>query len=75
MHMRFFTSNTNEAKFCTHVDSCVGISVGNIQQHQWIITTNLYIVKSYIQFDGENHFDPIHLNFALVKGILPALVT
>ena len=34
IHMIFVTSDTNEATFFTHVDSCAGINVENIQLHQ-----------------------------------------
>ena len=65
IHIRFVTSDTNEATFFTRVNSCVGMNVGNPKLHQWIITTNPDIVESYIQFDYENHFDPIHLKCTL----------
>ena len=51
VHMKFFTSDTNEVTFCMHVDSCEGFNVRNLQLHQWIITTNPYIVESYIELD------------------------
>ena len=59
------TSDKNGASFCTHENSCAVINVGNLRHHQWIITTNLYIVESCIKFDYEKHFDPIRLNLAL----------
>ena len=65
IHMIIGTSDTNEAKLCNHVNSCAGMNVGNIKIHQWIITTNPEILESYIQFDEENRFDTIRLNFAL----------
>ena len=65
IYMRFGTSDTDEATFCTHVNYCVEMNVGNIKIHQWIITTNPEILESYIQFDEENPFDTIRLNFAL----------
>ena len=64
-----------------HVYSCAGMNVGNIQLQKWIITTNPDIMESYIQFDNENHFEPIHFNFALdeeknyLKGNLTSLIT
>ena len=63
--MRFATLNTNEGTFFTHVNSSKGISVGNIELHQWIITTNIDIVGSYILFNDEEPFDPIRLNCIL----------
>ena len=57
INMRSGTLDTNETKFCAHVNSCAGINVVNVILHQWIITTNPYIVESYIQFDDENPFD------------------
>ena len=56
--MRFGTSDTNEAKFCTPVDSCAGMNIGNLKLHQ-------EIVESHIQFEDDNPFDPIFLNCAL----------
>ena len=56
IHIRFGTSDTNKAAFFTHVDSCAGMNVGNLNLHQWIITTNPYIVEIYIQFDDDNPF-------------------
>ena len=67
IHMRFGTSDTNEAKSCTNVDSCTEINDRNLKLHQWIITNNPDIVESYIQYYDENRFYPIHLNFALNK--------
>ena len=64
IHIIFGTSDTNEATFCTHVNSCARMNVGNLKLHQRIITTNLDIVKIYIQFDDENNIDPILLNCA-----------
>ena len=70
-----------EATFFTHVDSCVGINVGNIQLHQWIITINPDIVESYIQLYDDNPFKPIFLNCTVgeenndLKGNLNSLVT
>ena len=81
IHIRFVTSDTNEATFFTHVDSCAGMNVGNLKLHQWIITTNPYIVEIYIQFDDENPVDPICSNCALdqeknnSKGTLTSVVT
>ena len=68
IHMRFGTSDTNEATFFTHVDSCAGMNVGDLKLHQWIIINNSDIVESYIKFDDENPFEPIHLNCALGVG-------
>ena len=81
IHMIFCTSDTNEATFYTLVDSCAGMNVVNIQLRQCIITTNPDIVESYIQFDDENPFDPIRLNFSIgeakndLKGRVTSLVT
>ena len=81
IHMRFGNSYTNEAIFCTRVNSCAVMNVGNLRLHKWIITTNPDIVESYIQFDDENPFDPIRFNFAFseeksdLKGGLTSLVT
>ena len=63
--MRSVTSDTNEATFFTHIDSCAGINVGNLKLHQCIITNNTEILERYIQFDDENNFEPIRLNCAL----------
>ena len=63
--MRFGTFDANEAILCTHVGTCAGMNVGNIKIHQWIITTNTGIVERYIQFDGDNTYDPICLNCVL----------
>ena len=68
MHMIFGTYNKNEAKFCTNVDACAGMNVGNLKLHQCIITKNPYIVESYIHFEDVNPFDPILLNCDLDKG-------
>ena len=65
MHIRFFASDKNEAAFCTNVDFCAGIDIGNIRLYQWIITANTYIIDRYIQFYEDNTFDPIHLNYTL----------
>ena len=57
------------------------MNAGNIQLHQCIITTNLYIVDIYIQFDDDNPFKPTHLNWSRgeknndLKGQLTILVT
>ena len=67
IYMIFSTSDTNELIFCTYIDSCEVMNVGSIRIHQLIITTNTYIVESYIQFDDENPFYPIRLNCALDK--------
>ena len=67
IHTRFGTSDTNEATFFTHVESCAGMNVGNLKTHQWIITTNPDIMESYIKFDDNNVFDPIRLNCTLDK--------
>ena len=81
IHMRFGSSDTNEATFSTQDDSCTGMNVGNIKLYQWIINTNTDIVESYIQFDDENHFDQICLNCAHdeenknLKGTRNSLVT
>ena len=80
IHMQFGTSDTNEATFFTHVDSCAVMNIVNLKLHQWIITTNPDIVEGYIQFDDENHFDSIRLNCALdeeninLRGTLISLV-
>ena len=65
IHMIIRTSNTNQITFFTCVDSCAGMNVGNIQLHQWIITTNIDTVESYIQFYDEKRFGPIYLICAL----------
>ena len=65
IHIIFGTSDTNEATFCTHVNHCVVMNVGNIQLHQCIITNNPDILESCIQFDYYNPFYPIHLNCPL----------
>ena len=44
------------------------MNVGNIQLYQWIINTNPGIVERYIQFNDENPFYPICLNFSLGEG-------
>ena len=81
IHMRFGISDSNETTFCTHVDSCAGMNVGNLKLNQWIITTNLDIVESSFQFDADNTSEPIRLNCALdeeknnSKGTLNSLVT
>ena len=67
IRMRFGTSDTNEATFCTYVDSCAGINYGNLKLHQWIITNNPDIVESCIKFDDDNPFEQICLNCALDK--------
>ena len=79
--MIFVTSDTNKATFCTHVDYCAGMNVGNIKLHQWIITNNPDIVESYIKSDDDNHFDRIRLNCTLDEknnnliGTLTSMVT
>ena len=62
IYMRFGTSDKNEAIFFSRVNYCAGMNVETLKLHQYIITTNKYIVESYIQFDYENHFDLIFLN-------------
>ena len=81
IHIRFGTSDTNEATFCSHVDSYAGANVRNLKLHQWIITTNPDIVEIQIKFDDKNPFDPIRLNCALdeenenLRGTVTSLVT
>ena len=40
IRMRFVTSDTNKAIFCTHVDSRAGMNVINFRLHQCIMITN-----------------------------------
>ena len=81
IHMQFGTSDTNEATFFTHVDSCAVMNIVNLKLHQWIITTNPDIVEIQIKFDDKNPFDPIRLNCALdeenenLRGTVTSLVT
>ena len=81
IHMRSRTSDKNKATFCTHVNSCAGMNVGNLRLHQFITTTNPDIVEIYIQFNDDNPFDPIRLNCDLgkennyLKGKINSLVT
>ena len=81
IHIIFGASDTNEAEFCTHVDSCAGMNVGNLKLHPCIMTTNPDIVDRYIKFDDENTFGPIRLNCTLdeeknnLKGPLTSMVT
>ena len=63
--MVFGNKYTNESTFCTRVDSCAGMNVGNIILHQWSITTNPDSVERCIQFDDDDPFDSICLNCAL----------
>ena len=81
IHMRFGTSDTNEAIFYAHVYSFAAMNVGKTKLHQCIITTNPEIVESYIKFYDENPSEPIRLNCPLdeennnLKGTLTSLVT
>ena len=80
IRIRFFTPDTNEATFCTRVNSCSGKNVRNIRLHQCIISTNPDILKSCMKFYDEIPFDPIRLNFSLgeernnLKGKLTSLL-
>ena len=65
--------------FNAYLDLCVGLNIGNLDIHKWVITTYPYIVKNYIQFDDKDKFELLGLNCAVnVKnnmGKLTAIVT
>ena len=51
--------------FNVHFVLCAGLNIGNLDVHKWVITTYLYIVKNYIQFDDNDKFEPLGLNCAV----------
>ena len=66
INIRFRSSkNHSEISFASHIDSCAAMDVGNIRIHQWVITTHPKIVSHYIQYNYENPFDTIQLNYAV----------
>ena len=67
IHTRFGTSDTNEATFCSHVDSYAGANVRNLKLHQWIITTNPDIVDICVQFYDMNPLTQSTWIFTLKK--------
>ena len=63
--MRFGTSNDNEINLYVGVDSCAGLNIGNLRVHQWGATTYPHIVKSWVDFDDKDKFEPLGLNCAV----------
>ena len=80
--LRFGTSSDNEVPFACHLDTCAAMNTGSLHLHQWIITNNMHIVDSYEQYDNDNPFNPITLDYAVpssdsdkVANKLTAVVT
>ena len=63
--MRFGNSNDNETSCKVSLDSCVGLNIGNLSVHQWIATTHPQVVRSWIDFDDKDRFEPLALNCAV----------
>ena len=60
--MRFGTTrDNNEINFYVSVDSCTGLNIGNLMVYQWVATTYPYIVKSWVEFDDKDNFEPLGL--------------
>ena len=81
--MRFGDTDDGEVAFRVSIDSCAGLNIGNLKVHQWVATTYPHIVKSWVEFDDKDQFEPLALNYALkdldnkdkTTGKLTALVT
>ena len=56
------TTDDTEVTFIFHVDTCAAMSTGNLQLHEWIMTTYSEIVAEYIQYDDNNPFKPNQLS-------------
>lgn len=65
VEMRLGTTDDTEVTFICHVDTCAAMSTGNLQLHEWIMTTYPDIVAEYIQYDDNNPFEPIQLSCAV----------
>ena len=65
IEMRLGTTDDTEVTFIRHVDTCAAMSTGNLQLHEWIMTTSPEIVAEYIQYDDINPFEPIQLSCAV----------
>ena len=59
---RFGVSDEKEMNFNVHLDSCIGLHIGNLNVHKQVITTYPYIVKNYIEFDDNDKFEPLGIN-------------
>ena len=47
------------------VDSCAGLNIGNLRVHQWAATKYPGIVRSWIEFNDKDNFEPLSLNCAV----------
>ena len=65
IEMRFGRTDDTEVTFICHVDTCAAMSTGNLQVHEWIMTTYPEIVAEYIQYNDDKPFEPIQLSCAV----------
>ena len=65
IEMRLGTTDDTEVTFICHVDTCAAMSTGNLQIHEWIMTTYPEIVAEYIRYDDNNPFEPIQFSCAV----------
>ena len=60
----FGREETNEADLLCHMDTYATMNTGNLAVHQWLITTQPYLVVEYIQYDDSRPFEPLQLHCA-----------
>ena len=61
---RFGSNEHNEVNFICLINTCA-MNTGNLQVHQWLMTTYPEIVAEYIQFDDSDPFQPLQLECAV----------
>lgn len=59
--MWFGYDNTKEVRCICHMGTYATMNTGNLLVHQWIMTTNPYVVVEYIQYDDNMPSDPLQL--------------
>ena len=63
--MRFGKTEDTKVTLICNVDTCAAMSTGNLQLHEWIMTTYPEIVAEYIQYVDNKPFEPIQLSCAV----------